>query len=78
MLVLGAENDGSFTTAEVLATARAYDAECEVFSNMGHDMMLESGWKRVAERIATWLHANNQLHRQFLSPDAVEVRNVCS
>jgi len=55
MLVLGAENDGSFTTAEVLATARAYDAECEVFSNMGHDMMLEPGWKLVAERIATWL-----------------------
>jgi len=57
MLVLGAENDGSFTIAEVLATARAYDAECQVFPNMGHDMMLEPGWKRVAERIAAWLRS---------------------
>jgi pimeloyl-ACP methyl ester carboxylesterase len=58
MLVLGAENDGSFTVAEILATARAYHAECQVFSNMGHDMMLEPGWQPVAEHIAAWLHAN--------------------
>lgn len=57
MLVLGGANDGSFTIAEVLGTARAYDAECEVFSNMGHDVMLEPGWQRVAERVAAWLHA---------------------
>lgn len=79
MLVLGAENDGSFTIAEVLATAKAFNAECELFSNMGHDMMLEPGWQRVAERIAAWLHTSTPLrNRQFLSPDAVEARNVCS
>lgn len=58
MLVLGAENDGSFTVAEVRDTARAYGAECEVFSDMGHDMMLEAGWQQVAVHIAAWLRAN--------------------
>lgn len=55
MLVLGAEDDGSFTISEVLATAKAYNADCELFSHMGHDMMLEPGWQRVAARIAAWL-----------------------
>jgi alpha-beta hydrolase superfamily lysophospholipase len=55
LLVLGAEEDGAHTRNEVLATARAYGTEAELFPNMGHNMMLEPGWAAVAERIHSWL-----------------------
>jgi pimeloyl-ACP methyl ester carboxylesterase len=55
LLVLGALNDGAVTAKEVHATARAYRTEAEFFPNMGHNMMLETGWAAVAERIHTWL-----------------------
>ena len=43
------------TAAEVRATARAYGTEPEVFPGLGHNMMLEPGWRAVAERIHSWL-----------------------
>ena len=55
LLVLGAERDGVFTTAEVRATAAAYGTVAEIFPDMGHDMMIEPQWGAVAERIRTWL-----------------------
>jgi pimeloyl-ACP methyl ester carboxylesterase len=55
LLVLGARSDGAVTAKEVHATARAYRTEAEFFPDMGHNMMLESGWVAVAERIHTWL-----------------------
>ena len=55
LLVLGAEDDVCFTQKEVRATAAAYRTEAEIFPAMGHDMMLEPGWRAVAERIHAWL-----------------------
>lgn len=55
ILVLGARDDGMRTMTEVSATARAYRTEAEFFPDMGHNMMLEPGWRGVAERIAGWL-----------------------
>ena len=55
MLVLGAENDTIISQRQVRRTAAVYGAETEIFSNMGHDMMLEPGWQAVAERIDGWL-----------------------
>jgi alpha-beta hydrolase superfamily lysophospholipase len=55
MLVLGAANDAFFTAKEIKATAQAYDTKAEIFPNMAHGMMLESGWQRVADRIMGWL-----------------------
>jgi pimeloyl-ACP methyl ester carboxylesterase len=55
MLVLAAANDRVFSVAEAQATARAYNTEAEVFPDMAHDMMLEPGWQKVAERIVAWL-----------------------
>ncbi|MDT5258204.1 MAG: hypothetical protein QOD10_3284 [Mycobacterium sp.] len=55
LLVLGAENDIVFTQREVRATAAAYHTEADFFPKMAHDMMLESGWADVAERIYAWL-----------------------
>ena len=58
MLVLGAEHDAFFTRAETEATAAAYRTGAEFFPNMAHDMMLESEWRKVAERILAWLREN--------------------
>lgn len=55
MLVLAAADDRVFSVAEEQATARAYHTEAEVFPDMAHDMMLEPGWQKVAERIVAWL-----------------------
>lgn len=54
MLVLGADHDGTITAKEVRATAAAYRTVAEFFP-MGHNMMLEPGWRAVAERIRDWL-----------------------
>ncbi len=55
MLVLGAEADRALAQDEVRATARAYGTDAQFFGDMGHDMMLEPGWRSVAERIIQWL-----------------------
>ncbi len=55
MLVLGASDDAFFSPAAVERTGRAYRTQAEIFSGMAHNMMLESGWQAVAERILGWL-----------------------
>lgn len=55
LLVLGAADDQNFSTADIEATACAYHAPYHIFPRMAHDMMLEQGWKLVADRIASWL-----------------------
>jgi pimeloyl-ACP methyl ester carboxylesterase len=54
MLILGATKDTVISGKAVNDTARAYGTKAEFFS-MAHDMMLESGWKAVADRIMNWL-----------------------
>jgi alpha-beta hydrolase superfamily lysophospholipase len=60
LLVIGAEEDATYSHADVRATARAYHTEADLFPDMGHDMMLEPGWAAVAERLHTWLSAQGQ------------------
>jgi pimeloyl-ACP methyl ester carboxylesterase len=55
VLILGAEHDGLFTTDEVERTARAYDTVAQVFPGMGHDLMLDTGWENVADRVGAWV-----------------------
>jgi alpha-beta hydrolase superfamily lysophospholipase len=55
MLVLGAGLDTIFTVSEVQKTARAYRTEAEIFPGMGHDMMLDEGWHKVADRLDAWV-----------------------
>lgn len=55
LLVLGAINDVAISPSEVKATARRHNTQAELFPNMGHAMMLESGWQAVADRILGWL-----------------------
>jgi len=56
LLVLGAADDRLISPGEVEATARAYGMRAEFFPNMAHDMMLEDGWRAVADRILGWLN----------------------
>ena len=53
--VLGAADDGIFTPGEVARTARAYGTTATIYPHMGHNMMLEQGWERVAGDIVAWL-----------------------
>jgi alpha-beta hydrolase superfamily lysophospholipase len=55
MLILGAEKDTIFFPDEIKKTALAYGKAPELFPDMAHDMMLENGWRSVANRILAWL-----------------------
>ena len=55
MLVLGAENDAVFSQEEIRRTGRGYGAQTEIIPGIAHDMMLDTRWEAVAERIAQWL-----------------------
>lgn len=55
LLVLGAEHDGSIAVEQVHDTARVYGAEVDIVAGMGHNMMQETGWQDVAERMCRWL-----------------------
>ena len=58
VLVLGGSKDTIFTKDEVSATARAYHTKPHFFP-MAHDMMLETGWEQVAEKMLAWLAERN-------------------
>ena len=40
------------------SAATVYGVEPHIFPGMGHNMMLEPGWRSVAERIADWFAAH--------------------
>jgi pimeloyl-ACP methyl ester carboxylesterase len=63
LLVLGAENDAILSPSKVEKTARAYNADCKIFPDMAHDMMLERGWQKVADFMIDWLE--KKLQRKF-------------
>lgn len=55
MLVLGAERDMLVPQSQVEMAARFYGTQAEMFPAMGHMMMLEAGWQKVADRIIEWI-----------------------
>jgi pimeloyl-ACP methyl ester carboxylesterase len=59
LLVLGAEQDALFSPDEVRRTAEAYGTTAKSFNPMAHDMMLEPGWREVADYIFAWLRDQN-------------------
>ena len=56
VLVLGAARDNMLSRSEIQATARAYGTEAEFIPGVAHNMMLETRWETVAERIRVWLN----------------------
>jgi pimeloyl-ACP methyl ester carboxylesterase len=55
LLVLGAELDALIPARFAEATASYYGTQAEIFPGMGHGMMLEAGWEKVALRIVDWI-----------------------
>jgi pimeloyl-ACP methyl ester carboxylesterase len=55
VLVIGAEKDAVVSQKSVRDTAKAYSTRAEMFPDLAHDVMLESGWEVVAKRILEWL-----------------------
>jgi pimeloyl-ACP methyl ester carboxylesterase len=55
VLAIGAQDDTVIFPDMVQATARAYGTQAVMFSDMAHDVMLEAGWEKVAQRILDWL-----------------------
>lgn len=53
--VIGAGNDPLIPPAHVHWTASICGQSAHIYQGMGHGMMLETGWRRVAEDIAAWL-----------------------
>ena len=53
--VMGATDDAIFTPAMVAATAEAWRATPVMFDEIGHDVMLDVGWERVADGLADWV-----------------------
>lgn len=40
---------------DIRETAQAYRTEAAILPGLGHDVMLETGWRTAAERIDGWL-----------------------
>jgi pimeloyl-ACP methyl ester carboxylesterase len=55
LLVIGAENDAVIKHWMVRRTANLYGTQAVIFPNMAHDVMLETGWEKVAKTILKWL-----------------------
>jgi len=55
--VVGAGNDTLIPPAHVHWTASLAGRMAHIYQGMGHGMMLETGWQRVAEDIAAWLQS---------------------
>jgi len=55
MLVVGAENDRLIAPKKIEKTARAYNADCKIFPDTAHDLMLEKDWQTVADFMIQWL-----------------------
>jgi pimeloyl-ACP methyl ester carboxylesterase len=54
-LVIGGDRDGLFTPAEIRATAQFHNAALKLYSDSGHNLMLEENNLSVAQDIAAWL-----------------------
>lgn len=55
LLIIGAENDAVIKAWMVRRTAKRYGTTAEIFPGLAHDVMLETGWEKVAKRILDWL-----------------------
>ena len=56
LLLIGADNDAVIKAWMVRRTAKRYGTTAEIFPDMAHDVMLEAGWEKVAQRILEWLN----------------------
>jgi len=60
LLVLGAANDALIAPPKIEKTARVFNADCKIFPDMAHDLMLERDWQTVADFMILWLEKKIQ------------------
>jgi pimeloyl-ACP methyl ester carboxylesterase len=60
LLVLGAELDTIMPVSLVEMTARSYGVDATLYPGMGHGLMLERDWQKVAQDIIDWLERRIQ------------------
>jgi non-heme chloroperoxidase len=56
-LVIGGGRDKLVYPGAVQSTAGTYGTRAEIFDDLGHALMLDHHWERVARRILRWLEA---------------------
>lgn len=57
LLVLRGDEDRSISRTFAAETARIYGAESDGFPGLAHDLMLEPGWEKVAQRIDSFVRS---------------------
>ncbi len=57
--VLGGSEDGLIPAAYVRSTGRLLGVNADIVSGVGHGMMLDVKWEKVAARVAGWLERND-------------------
>jgi pimeloyl-ACP methyl ester carboxylesterase len=55
LLVIGAGKDKAVSIKSVKKTAKIYGVSPLIFDDLGHDMMLEPEYKKVADKIENWI-----------------------
>ncbi|GAA4818367.1 alpha/beta hydrolase [Nocardioides caeni] len=58
ILVVAAGDDAIFDAQDAAATARAWATSVTTVDGIGHDLMLDTGWERVADLLADWVLAD--------------------
>ena len=56
MQILGGADDRLVGPGELLRMSRIYGAQLNILPNLAHNLMLDDGWKRVANTIIDWLY----------------------
>ena len=65
ILVLGGEHDRTVLPETICETAKVYKAPCHIFEGIGHNLMLEPDWQKVAKHIEQWLYQTFFIKRTF-------------
>lgn len=62
VLVVGATDDVIIPPADVRLTARYYRTEPLMFPAIGHDVMLDAGWRRPLDAVLDWVDRHTRRH----------------
>jgi pimeloyl-ACP methyl ester carboxylesterase len=57
ILVLGGGDDALISVSEVVRTAKHFGTRAHVFRGMGHDLMLDVGWRAPLQTLLDWAEA---------------------
>lgn len=60
LLIIGSDRDQMISKKTTLSLGCFYQSEPVIFSDMGHDLMLEADWREVAEQILAFLNRNKE------------------